>query len=221
MKLRQGFGILLFVSFIFSCAKKAEELPVATVDVFTKAAIAKNWLSNCEVGTEPITANDHYKVELSLAAGGSFVSQMIWYSGTCSPPNARIYYTLYGTYTLGDFVPGSSTMKTLNFTIDLVNYNGSDLMTVQAATRTAFNNDCGMTSPFFGGANATDGGHVDTSMMNCMHEIFPNSGANKTFSNIATYDGTNFYIGAHNQANIPGAFASGTVATSATIYLHE
>jgi hypothetical protein len=93
------------------------------------------------------------------------------------------------------------------------------------ATRTAINNDCGGSSPYSGGANATDGAWAtifDPSntilyMGACSESLFPNNSTQRTtVNNVARLSGGvmtfgSFYLG------IPGAYASDTAPTTGTL----
>jgi hypothetical protein len=225
MNLRLFALAVLMVPFLSAClgqgdSENSDPATPAPTDTFTTTNISKDWISGCVAGTEPITGDDHYKIDLSLSADGRFSSKMYWYAGTCSPVNYSTIYTVYGTWALSGYNTGSTTTKTITFTIDFVTQGKPDLMTYSNAVRTAFNNNCGGTSPFFGGANSTNGGHVDTHLMTCMSEKFPNTGARNAFSNIATFDGTVLTLGAHGDANIPGTFPGDTLPATATVPLY-
>jgi hypothetical protein len=174
-------------------------------------------------GTEPITGSQSYKVYLTLNSDGSYSSSMSWYSGTSCAGLFQVYYSTMGTYSLAD-ITGSTTQKLVTFTMTFSPGSVTpDMMVAGNGVRTSFNNDCGGTSPYTGGANATDGSHQYTGTLSCMNETFPNSVLRNKFYNIVSWDGTNFYIGANytGENNVPGSFTVNTVAASPTIYLHE
>lgn len=225
MKLRHGTLVILAAAVLaFGCKKKSSTDDSAgggggsTTDTFTASGIAKRWQSDCIATTDPTTGLTYYAVDLTLNADGTFSSfQHAHNDSSCFSPTARAYFSVYGTYTIS----GTGTTRTLLFTINFAGGAAPDIMVTGNAVRTAINSDCGGTSPYGGGANATDGSHQVTGNFNCMNSTYPNFSLRPTFQNVATFSGGVLTIGAPDEANIPGAFVSGgVVATSATIPLH-
>lgn len=200
-----------------ACKKEDVAADIASnAGAISAGTIAKSWVTNCTVGSEAITGADRYTITLDLNANGSFGYHQQWYSGSCNPGNARVIFTVYGTFAVGSYVNGSSNTVGLTFTA-----TSSEIMPLITTTvQTAFNTDCGMTSPFDASQNGVSsshyGGHFATfGTMTCMNMDFPNSGQN-VIENIATYSSGSLTLGA-GEHGIPGVFSGNTVPTTTSV----
>ncbi|QDK36378.1 hypothetical protein [Bdellovibrio sp. NC01] len=158
-----------------------------------------------------MTGGNHYKVNITFNSGGNYNSSIEWYTGgSCSGLPITVVYGTSGTYNVGNTISGSA--KQISFVV-----NSSYVMAGSVTVQSAFNSDCGGTSPYSSGTSTGANGVAKSSyMMSCLNMDFPNSG-NKNVENIATYDGTVLTIGAPDPG-LPGAF--NTPPGSATLQLY-
>lgn len=204
--------LFLAISFVGCAAvKKAIE---DSSGPLTADSLAKSWTGSCTAGSDPITSADHYNNTLTLNADGTFSSMNYWYTGTCAGANYTIAYGTTGTFTVGGYVNGSSTIQSLNFDVTT-----SDLMAFTTAAQTSVNTACGGTSPFIGGVNATyNGTHHSSYMMTCAGQDLPNS-ANRSVDNIVELTSGVLALGAGNSV-IPGVFTGSTVPVTTSDFYY-
>jgi hypothetical protein len=194
-------------------AKKAIE--DASSGPLTASTLAKSWVGVCTAGSDPITSASNYIMSLTLNAGGTFTSSIAWYTGACTGGNYAVVYSSSGTFTVGGYVNGSSTMQSLNFDV-----TASEIMPFTTTVQTAFNTNCGGSSPFnAGGAVAgNNGGHFSTYMITCMSQVFPNSG-NRSVDNVVELTAGVLSVGVFDFV-IPGVYTGNTVPVSTSVYLN-
>jgi hypothetical protein len=225
-KLSLGITLAGLSIALMGCDKKKLEEELSAGIPFTSADIAKAWASNCTAKVDSTMGTQYYKVNLTLYSNGSFGYVEYAYTapsgGTlCSNVDYINVYSVSGTWTLGGAVTGG---QSLNFTTT-TNSNLTVTGTGYTATQNKWNTDCGGTSPYctLGGGTCTNNGKAsgvgqNSSTMTCQNHTFPIIGT--TLYNIASWDGSNFYIGAPT-TGVPGVFNTGSTPSSATLYLHQ
>jgi hypothetical protein len=196
--------------------------------MFTAAQIQKTWNSTCVAQVDARLGTTYYKSTLTLNSNLTFSYTVYLYTnptgseGLCSNADYTTIFFSYGSYAVGNYASGSTSLQQLNFNSNsaqvMISASGAQLTN----TQNAFNNDCGGTSPYCtlsGGTCTNNGvvsGHGETSTsMLCMNYKFPSS-TGTVVSNVARYSGGTLTLGAMS-TGVPGVFPGQTVPTTATI----
>lgn len=224
------YALVTLATVIMSCAKTVnkDEDPSVTLPLFSAADIAKAWTSNCVAKTDATLGTAYSKYELTLNSNGTYTSSEYVYTtpsggSTCSPADYIAILSTGGTFSVGGTVTGGQQINFVSNASPTLMVRGTS-SAPYTTTQNKFNTDCGGTSPYctLSGGTCTNNGTADgagqnSSSMLCQHYTFPHNGT--TMTNVVSYDGINFYMGAPT-TGVPGVFNASSLPSSATIFLH-
>ncbi|KYG62956.1 hypothetical protein AZI87_16990 [Bdellovibrio bacteriovorus] len=202
-------AVSLLTAFLVGCnAPESDDSGSTAPDLSVSWLSGKAFETACLAGNDPVTGADHYQAQIEFD-GTDFNYTELWYTGTCTGANYTVVYLTGGTVAIS----GSGTTRNIDFQLDDL-----FIMPMVTAAQTAYNSDCGGSSPWAGNAaNGNNGVAESAFMMTCMNKDFP-SLANKTVSNIISLSGTSLTVGL-GDSGMPGVLSGGTVPASATVQL--